>query len=135
MVPFVNRTFEWGVAIANFLSVSSIVPLKSACWTCFLHPKLRKINAVPITPRLITLAMRRLPRTGRIPTAQAFLRVIYSGLQTYQKEFKELMLGLADADVLLQTECAQGWVLYIHGVSIKLLTCNAKWTVSPLCDA
>ena len=33
---------------------------------CFLHPQLRKANAVPMTPQLIALPLRR---TGRIPSA------------------------------------------------------------------
>ena len=49
IVPFVNRTFEWGVAIATFWSVLSIVPRHCAHLTYFLHPKLRKVNAVLIT--------------------------------------------------------------------------------------
>ena len=49
IVPFVNCTFEWGVVIATFLSVLSTVPLHCACLTSFLHPTLRRINAVPIT--------------------------------------------------------------------------------------
>ena len=50
IVPFVDRAFEWGVAIATFLSVLSIVPRHCARLTYFFHPKLRKINAVLITP-------------------------------------------------------------------------------------
>ena len=44
IVPFVDRTFEWGVVIAIFLSVLSIVPRQCARWTYFLPPKLRKIE-------------------------------------------------------------------------------------------
>ena len=51
-----NRTFEWGVVIATFLSVLSIVHCHCARLTYFLQPKLRKINAVLITLKLITLA-------------------------------------------------------------------------------
>ena len=51
IVPFVNRGFEWGVVIATFLSVLSIVPLHCARLTDFLHPKLRKIKSVVITPQ------------------------------------------------------------------------------------
>ena len=47
IVPFVNRTFEWGVVILTFLSVLSILPPHCARLTSFFHPKLRKINAVP----------------------------------------------------------------------------------------
>ena len=54
-VPFVNRTFERGVAIATFLSVLSTVPRHCARLTYFLHPKLWKTNAV-----LPTLTQRRL---------------------------------------------------------------------------
>ena len=50
MVPFVNRTFEWGVVIATFLPILSIVPRHCARLTYFLHSKLRKVNAVLITP-------------------------------------------------------------------------------------
>ena len=38
IVPFVNRTFEWGVVIATFLSV---LPRRCARLTYFLHPQLR----------------------------------------------------------------------------------------------
>ena len=58
MVPFVDRTFEWGVVIATFLSVLSVVPCHCACLTYFLHPKLREINAVPSTLQLITGTLR-----------------------------------------------------------------------------
>ena len=45
IVPFVNRTFEWGVVIATFLSVLSMgVPRHCARLTYFLHPKLRNAN-------------------------------------------------------------------------------------------
>ena len=46
--PFVNRTVEWGVLVATFLSVLGIVPRHCARLT-FLHPKLRTTTAVPIT--------------------------------------------------------------------------------------
>ena len=49
IVPFVSRTFEWGVAVATFFSVLSIVPRRCAL-TYFFHPKLRKVNAVLFTP-------------------------------------------------------------------------------------
>ena len=58
-VPFVNRVFEWGVVIATFLSILSIVPRHCARLADFFHPKLRDINAVLITLRLIALALRR----------------------------------------------------------------------------
>ena len=67
IVPFVNRACEWGVAIATFLSVLSTVLCHCARLTYFLHPKVRKMNAVPITPRLISLTLRRLQRAGSIP--------------------------------------------------------------------
>ena len=67
-----NRTFEWGVVVSTFLSVLSIAPRHCARLTDFLHPKLRKINAVlitfklplplPIPLPLITLTLRRLQR-------------------------------------------------------------------------
>ena len=66
MVPLVNRTFEWGVVIAAFLSVLSIVPRRCARLAYFLHPKLRKISEVLITPRLLTLPLRRLRCAGSI---------------------------------------------------------------------
>ena len=53
-----NGTFGWGVVIATFstfLSVLSILICHYACLTYFLHPKLRKINAV-----LTTLTLQRL---------------------------------------------------------------------------
>ena len=56
-----NRTFEWGV-IATFLSVLSVVHRRSARLTYFLHPKLRKVNAV-----LITLTLPRLRCMGSVP--------------------------------------------------------------------
>ena len=55
IVLFVNRTFEWAVFIATFLSVLSTVPHHCARLTYFLHPKWRKINAVLIAPQLIAL--------------------------------------------------------------------------------
>ena len=56
-VPFVIRTFEWGVAIATFLSVLSIVPRHCARLTDFLLSQLRKINAALITVKRITLTL------------------------------------------------------------------------------
>ena len=50
IVPFVNRTFERAVVIATLLSVLSLCPRHCARLTCFLHPKLRKINAVLTQP-------------------------------------------------------------------------------------
>ena len=58
IVPFVNRTFQWGVAVAIFLSVLSIVPRHCAALTYFVHSKLRNISAVLITPQLMTLTLR-----------------------------------------------------------------------------
>ena len=51
-------SMEWGVVIATCLSILSIVPRHCACLTYFLHPKLRKINAVLTTPQLIPLTLR-----------------------------------------------------------------------------
>ena len=64
-VPFVNRTFEWGVIISTVLSVLSIVPRRCARLAYFLHPKLRKINAV--LPQLSTLTLRRLRGVEAFP--------------------------------------------------------------------
>ena len=74
MAPFAHRTFEWGVVIATFLSVLTIVPRHCAHVTYFVHPKSRKTNAVLITPQLMTLtcgapAVRR-RRAGSIPRAR-----------------------------------------------------------------
>ena len=58
-----NRICEWGVVITTCLSVLSIVPRHCARLTYFLHPKRgKKINAVPITSKLITLSLPRLCR-------------------------------------------------------------------------
>jgi hypothetical protein len=57
MVPFVDRTFEWGVAIATFSSVLRVVPRHCARLTYFLHPKLRKSNAVLLTLKLMILTL------------------------------------------------------------------------------
>ena len=54
-VLFVNRSLKWGGSIATRLSVLSIVPRHCAQLTDFLHPKLRKINAVLITPHLMSV--------------------------------------------------------------------------------
>ena len=67
IVPFVNRTFEWGVFIATFLSVLSIVPRHYARLIYFLHPKLRKLNVVPITLKLTILTLWRLRCAGTVP--------------------------------------------------------------------
>ena len=74
-VPFVNGTFEWGAVIATFLSVSSIVPRHCAHLTYFLHQKFRKMNAVLVTPQLITPTLLRsgsacpltAPQTSALP--------------------------------------------------------------------
>ena len=61
-----NRTFEWGVVIAtSFWSVLSVVPRNCARLTYFLDLKLRKLNAVLVTPQPITLTLRR---AGSIPS-------------------------------------------------------------------
>ena len=73
MVPFVNRTFEWGVAIATFLSVLSVVPRHCARLAYFLHPKLREIHAVLVTPQPITLPLRRLRCAGSVALGLAIL--------------------------------------------------------------
>ena len=52
-----NRSVEWGAVIATFLFVLSIVPRRCSRLTDFLHPELRKANAVLITPQLITLTL------------------------------------------------------------------------------
>ena len=65
IIPFLTRAFEWGVVIAKILSVVSIVPCHCARLTYFLHPKLRKTNAVLIPLKLIALAVRRLRRAER----------------------------------------------------------------------
>ena len=52
-----NRTFAWGAVSAAFLSVLSFVPRH--CAHC-LHPNLRDINAVLITPKLVALPPRHL---------------------------------------------------------------------------
>ena len=70
LFPFVSRTFEWGVAITTFLSVLIIVPRHCALLTYFLYPKLRKINAVLITPQLISLTLPRLRRPEAFPKAE-----------------------------------------------------------------
>ena len=57
-----NRTFEWGAAIATILSVLRIVPRHCARLTYFLHTKSMKINVVLIPLKLITLPLRRLGR-------------------------------------------------------------------------
>ena len=72
LVPFVNHIFEWGAAIATFLSVLRIVPRHCARLTDFLHPKSRKINAAPITLKLIALPLRRLRRALSTPLAVSY---------------------------------------------------------------
>ena len=57
-VPFVKHIFEWGVIIATFLSVLSNVPSHCARLTYFLHPKMREIHAVLITPQPIALPLQ-----------------------------------------------------------------------------
>ena len=42
--PFVNRTFEWGVVIATFLSVSSVVP-RHCPFDRLPSPKIEKYGA------------------------------------------------------------------------------------------
>ena len=79
IVPFVNRTFEWAVVIATFLSVLSIVPHYCARLTYFFHPKLREINAVLITLKLITFALRRAvtaPHIGLQPLPKPLQRLL-----------------------------------------------------------
>ena len=71
MVPFVNGTLEWGAVIATVLSGLSIVPRHCARLTSFLHPKLREMNAVLITPQPIALPLRSLRRAGDIPSVSA----------------------------------------------------------------
>ena len=45
IVPFVNRTFEWAVVIATFLSVLTAAPRHCARLTHFLRPIWREISA------------------------------------------------------------------------------------------
>ena len=66
-VPFMNRTFEWGVAIATCLFSLSVGPRHCARLTYSLHPKLRTTDAVLIPPQPSTLPLRRLQRAGSIP--------------------------------------------------------------------
>ena len=58
MVLFVNHTFEWGVVIARFLSVSTIVLCHCTHLTYFFHQKLREISAVLKTQQPNTLTLR-----------------------------------------------------------------------------
>ena len=53
-----NRTFEWGVAIATVLSILSLAPCHCACLTYFHYPELREINAELNTLELITLPLQ-----------------------------------------------------------------------------
>ena len=80
IAPFVNRTFERGVAIATVLSVWSIVPRHCAHLTCCLHPKLRKCNAVLITPQLKAVPLRRLRSAGSIPIVHDWLPSLHGFL-------------------------------------------------------
>ena len=57
-----NRTFEWRVVITTILSVLSIVPCQCAHVTYILHPKMRKINAVRMTLKLISCTLWRMRR-------------------------------------------------------------------------
>ena len=57
--PFMHRTFEWGVVIAAFLSVLSVVPCHCARLTYLLHPKPRKINDKHPTANSPSPAARR----------------------------------------------------------------------------
>ena len=75
-----NRIFEWGVVIATLLSILSIVPLHGARLTCFLHPKLRKINALPITLKLIALTLRRLWCTVSTPNMSPPSVIVFCSL-------------------------------------------------------
>ena len=59
IVPFVNCPFQWGVVITTFLSFSIM------CLA--IVPKLRKMNAVLITPQPIPLTLRRLQHAETIP--------------------------------------------------------------------
>ena len=54
-----ERTFQWELVIATFLSVLSLVPRHCACLADFFHPKLREIDVVLISLKLITLTLRR----------------------------------------------------------------------------
>ena len=65
IVPFVNRSFQWRVVIATFLSIFSIMPRHCAHLTYFFHPKFREINAMLITLKLITLTLQRAVSTPR----------------------------------------------------------------------
>ena len=64
-----NHTFEWGVVIATFLCILTIVPCHCARLTYSLNPKLRGINGVLITPQLITLTLQRLQHLRRAASA------------------------------------------------------------------
>ena len=81
IAPFVNPTFEWGAVIATFLSALSIVPRHCARLTHFLHPKLRKVNAVLTPPQLMTLPLRHLPY-GAMRVCNRARVPLHSGLPT-----------------------------------------------------
>ena len=57
-----NGTFEWGAVSATFMSVLSIVPRHCPRVTYFPHPKMEEINALPFTPQLTALTLRRARR-------------------------------------------------------------------------
>ena len=67
VVPFVHRTFEWGVAIATCLSNLSPAPHHCARLTYFLHPELRNFNVMLIVTWPIPLPLRRLRSAGSFP--------------------------------------------------------------------
>ena len=67
MIPFVNRTVEWGVGIAAFVSVLGIVPRHCARLTDCRQAKVRKVNAVLLTLKRITLPPRHLRHAVSVP--------------------------------------------------------------------
>ena len=57
------------MVIATSLSVLRVVPCHCARWAYFFHPKLREIDAVVITLKLIPLTLRRLWNAVSAPEA------------------------------------------------------------------
>ena len=70
-----NGAFERGALIATFVSVLTVMPRHCARLAYFLHPKLREIDAVLITPKLLTLPLRR---AGTVPVGVGMDRLLGS---------------------------------------------------------
>ena len=110
-----DSTFERGVVIASIFSILSIAPRHCARLTYFLHPKLRKTTAVPITLKLITCGTCHVPAARRKHSLQRDGVCRWTGV-----------LGLGSVGV-----CGGGFDVMVSNAALRALMPSHRWCHGP----